>query len=312
MKKGITALLFTGCSLLFAQIRLGILNGPSCIPSAYLLDNVLSVEGEELETENFASAQTLTAKLLKDEIDIGFLPPNVAAICYNSNGGVICTAITGTGNLSLITKNSAVKKLSDLNGKTVYVAGAGATPEYMFRYLLKKNKIQQDSKDGVSLDFSIPTQQLAAMLISGKIEYAVVPEPFATVACMKDPEIIKAIDLQTEYEKLEGPNQTYPLTVMVVSKKFAHNKTVTLNKFLQLYEESYEWTMDNGLDAGFLCEQLDLGLKANVVSNSIPYANYTFIPGRDGKKQLEKLFKIFSDNDPKSIGGKLPDKNFYY
>ena len=100
MKKGITALLFIGCSLLFAQIRLGILNGPSCIPSAYLLDNVLSVEGEELETENFASAQTLTAKLLKDEIDVGFLPHlseinpyiNVTSAHVNGNQNVTSVA----------------------------------------------------------------------------------------------------------------------------------------------------------------------------------------------------------------------------
>lgn len=313
MKKGITALLFVLCSSLFAQVRLGILNGPSCIPAAYLLENVVSIEGHDLEYENIANANSLVAKLINKEIDIGFLPPNMASIVYNSHKDfIICTAITGNGNLSLISKDNSIKKLEDLKGKTINVAGSGATPEYMFRYLLSKNKIPQDCKEGVTLDFSIQTQQLAAMLIAGKIDYALVPEPFATVAIMKDSSICKVLDLQNEYKKIEGNNQNYPLTVMVANKKFAEENTVVLNKFLQMYKESFEWTLENGLEAGSLCQDLGLGLQAPIVSNSIPYANYVFIPASESRKQIEKLLKIFLDSDPKSIGGKLPDANFYY
>lgn len=313
MKKVFAALVFIFCSFMFAQIRLGILNGPSCIPAAYLLENLVSVNDQDIEYETLPSAQTLASKILNDEIDIGFLPPNMAAALYNKQKGtVLCTAITGTGNLSLITKDTAVHSLEDLKGKTVYVAGAAATPEYMTRYLLSKNKIEADTKNGITLDFSVQTQQLAALLIAGKIEYAIVPEPFATVAIMKDSSIVKAVDLQKEYEKVQGKGKTYPLTVMVVSRKFARNNTATMNQFIQFYKESYEWTMDNGLEAGSLCEDLGLGLKAAVVSNSIPYANYTFIPARDGKTALEQLFKIFLSQDAASIGGKLPDSDFYY
>lgn len=316
MKKHILFLVMSLFSLVFAQIRVGLLNGPSCIPAAWLLENVVSIEGQNLETESFSNAQALAAHLLKEEIDIGFLPPNVAAVCYNNSNGkkgdLICAAITGKGNLSIITKDKNLSNLSQLKGKTVYVAGSGATPEYMFRYLLEKNKIEQDTKERITLDFSIQTPQLAPMIASGKIEYALVPEPFATVALLKDPSVYKAIDLQKEYEDIEGDEQSYPLTVMVVSRKFAKNNTAVLNKFLQLYKQSYEWTIENGLEAGDLCEELDLGLKANIVSSSIPYANYTFVPAAQGKKQLEKLFKIFYEFAPESIGGKLPDKNFYY
>lgn len=306
-------LIFSVCSVLFAQVRVGVLNGPSCIPAAYLLENIVSIEGENLEYETISNATSLAGKILNDEIDIGFLPPNLAAILYNKKqDSILCTAITGTGNLSLISKNSSVKTFDDLKGKTVYVAGAGATPEYIMRYLLKKNGIAADSKNGITLDFSIQTQQLAAMLISGKIEYAVVPEPFATVAVMKDSSICKVLDLQKEYEKFEGKGQTYPLTVMVVSRKFAESKTAAMNMFFKMYEESLNWTFENGLEAGILCQDLGLGLQAPVVSNSIPYANYVFVPAREGKKQLEKILKIFLDCDEMSVGGRLPDKNFYY
>ena len=309
MKKLIFSL-FAGivlCAGVCAQsLRLGVLNGPSCIPAAYLLND---------DVEKFADPQALLPKMLKGEIDVGFLPANVAAKVYNtSNGAIQCLAITGNGNLSLITTDTEVKSLADLKGKTVVVAGQGATPEYMFRYLLKKNGIETDTADGVTLDFSIPTAQIAAQLISGKIAYAVVPEPFATVAQIKSDKVFVAVDLQSEYEKFAGNGKIYPLTVMVVTKTFAKKNAKVLKAFLEEYQASLAKTLENPMEAGQLCEDFGLGLAAAIVAKSVPKANYVYIPASkaDAKKKVEELLNVFLEFDSSSIGGKLPDKGFYY
>ena len=311
--------LFAGfilCAGVAAQeIRLGVLNGPSCIPAGYLLNEKAPVKGATVTFEKFADPQALLPKMLKGEIDIGFLPANVAAKVYNSsNGSILCCAITGNGNLSLITTDSSIKQLADLKGKTVAVAGQGATPEYMFRYLLDKNGIPTDTPDGVTLDFSIPTAQIAAQLISGKIAYAVVPEPFATVALTKSDKVIAAIDFQSEYEYFEGKGKIYPLTVMVVTKSFAEQNSKLLKSFLSAYEASCKNTLKNPKQAGELCEKFELGLAAAIVTKSIPKANYVFIVTTSGKVQskVEELLNIFLSFDPSSIGGKLPDEGFYF
>ena len=295
------------CAGVCAQnIRLGVLNGPSCIPAAYLLDE---------SVEKFADPQALLPKMLKGEIDIGFMPANVAAKVYNSsNGAIQVLAITGNGNLSLITTDTSVKSLADLKGKTVAVAGQAATPDYMFRYLLEKNGIAVDTADGVTLDFSIPTAQIAAQLISGKIDYAVVPEPFATVAQIKSDKVFVAVDLQAEYEKFAGAGKVYPLTVMVVTKAFAKKNAKVIKAFLADYQASLAKTLENPMEAGKLCEDFGLGLQAAIVAKSVPKANYVYIPAgtSDAKKNIEELLNIFLACDETSIGGKLPDKNFYY
>ncbi len=307
---------FILCSAVAAQeIRLGVLNGPSCIPAGYLLDEKAPVKGATVTYEKFADPQALLPKMLKGEIDIGFLPANVAAKVYNSsNGAIICCAITGNGNLSLITTDTSVKQLSDLRGKSVAVAGQGATPEYMFRYLLEKNGIKADASDGVVLDFSIPTAQIAAQLISGKISYAVVPEPFATVALSKSDSVFVAVDFQQEYEYFEGKGKIYPLTVMVVTKTFAEKNAKLLKSFLSAYETSYKNTLKNPHKAGELCEKFELGLAAGIVTKSIPKANYVYIASSNSKAKdkVEELLNIFLAFDPSSIGGKLPDKDFYF
>ncbi len=297
------------------SIVLGVLNGPSCIPAGFLLDEKEPVKGSVVFYEKYAEPQALLPKMLKGEVDIGFLPANVAAKVYNSsNGALKVCAITGNGNISLITTDTSVKQLGDLRGKTVAVAGQGATPEYMFRYLLEKNGIAVDTADGVTMDFSIPTAQIAAQLISGKIAYAVVPEPFATVAQTKSDKVFVAVDFQAEYEYFEGKGKVYPLTVMVVTKAFAQDNAKLLKSFLTAYEKSYKNTLKNPKQAGELSEKFELGLAAGIVTASIPKANYVYIASTSGKAQpkIEELLNIFLSFEPTSIGGKLPDAGFYF
>lgn len=312
MKKGLLICLSLCLAInLFAEeqiskIRVGVLTGPSCIPAAYLMDNP-KAENYELSFETFATPQNLLPKLLKKEVDIGFMPLNVAAKVYNSaNKAIICAAVTGNGNLTLITKNKNVKRIKDLYGERVYIAGQGATPEYIFRYIL----VQNDMENEVSLDYSIPTANLAASLIADKIEYAVVPEPFATIATTKDKEIFYAIDLQKEYSVL-SQSETYPLTCLVVREEFAKKNPEAVKAFLNSYEISSDWTNKNPAKAGSLCEKYNLGLAAGIVKNAVPKSNYVYQSAAEAKIQIEQMLSIFMSFDKSSVGEKLPDSDFY-
>lgn len=289
------------------KIRVGVLNGPSCIPAAYLMEN----KSETIDFNTYADVQVLLPKMIKNEVDIGFMPANVAAKVYNSsNKAIVCCAITGNGNIVLLSNLVSGDNIRDVKNRVVYVAGQGATPDYMFRYLLKKNNLnpEQDLK----LDYSIPTAQLAANLISNKINYVVLPEPFATIAKSKDSKIRTVVDFQQEYEDLEGAGKTYPLTVMVATANFAKAHPDLLNSFLDDYKSSFEWTLNNPQTAGQYTEEHNLGLAKGIVAKAIPSSNYTFITSKQMKQDVEDLLNIFLNFDSKSIGGKLPDKNFFY
>ena len=305
----ITACIFS--LSVFAQsaksIRVGLLNGPTCIPSAYMMENT------DYDFEVFADPQALLPKLIKKEVDIGFLPVNVAAKVYNSgNKSLLCAAVTGLGNLSLITTDKNIRRFSDLKGKTVYLAGQGATPEYMLRFLLEENNLTWGEGGDLQLDYSIPTAQIVAQMISGKITYAVVPEPFATIAQMKSKKVYSALDLQKEYKELTGSTQIYPLSVMVVRAEFAQKDPQLLEAFLKEYEASVSWTISNPGQAGKLSEKQGLGLASGVVTNAIPVSNYVYLPAEKSITLIEELLTIFLNCESSSIGGKLPGKDFYY
>lgn len=294
------------------KINLGVLIGPSCVPTAYLIEQDSLSGKKEINVQKYADVQSLVPKLIKNEVDIGFMPINVAAKIYNSSEKILCCAITGNGNLSLITKQKNITKFSDLTNNTVYVAGQGAAPEYIFKYLLNQNKVDFTNPDGVLLSFSIPTAQIVPQLLTDKIKYAVVPEPFATIAQIKSKDVVTAINFQEEFESLSKDGKNFPFTIMVVRKEFAEKNKETLDSFLKKYEESYVWTIMNPKEAGELCEKQDFGLAANVVAMSIPKSNYTFLPAEYGKNQIEDLLNIYLELEPSSVGGKIPDEGFFY
>jgi NitT/TauT family transport system substrate-binding protein len=296
------------------SLRVGSLNGPTGIPLAYLYENHPDLGGVETVFQSYASPAALLPKMIKGEVDIGFLPANVAAKVYlKNNGAIVAAGITGNGNVVLVTEDPGIASLADLKGKTVEVAGQGATPDYMFRYLLSKNGIAVGTGDNmVQPDYSIETSRIGAELISGKIRYAVVPEPFATVVTMRDKNFIRAINFQTEYEKIEGAGQTYPLTLMVVRAGYAAEHPETVRAFIAAYRKSTEWTITNPNKAGVLVQKYTLGLMAPIVARAIPNSQYVFIDAVSGRASIEKLLDIFLQFAPESVGGVLPDDGFYF
>ena len=297
------------CLLFCFPQKIGVLKGPSGIPSAYLMENFSA----DAEYEIFSGANFLLPKLIKGEVEIGFLPPNVAVKVYNANkGAVIMAAVCGNGMVSLVTKDSSIKTLNDLKGKEIFVAGQGATPDFMFRYILKKNKIKFDgTKNSVRLSYSVPNAELAPSLILDKIQYAVVPEPFATVACEKDKNIFRAIDFQKEFFEFSGI-ENFPMTIIAVNAKFAKSNSEKVKKFLDEYKKASEWTLKNPKESGLLVEKFNLGLNSQIVEKAIPRCAFVFETGSQARSGVEKLLSVFMEFNPDSIGGKLPDGGFYF
>ncbi len=295
-------------------LRVGVLAGPSGLGMARLIDNPPTLgDGTVCTFEIIGSVDALLPKLVNGDLDMGILPPNVAAKLYNLNPtSVVATAIVGNGMVSVVTRDASVRDLGDLEGKTVSVAGQGATPEYVMKTLLDAAKVPPNS---VTLDFSIPTPGIAAALVSDKIEYALLPEPFATVAVMNgnagDRPVVRALSIRESW-KSYGFGEDFPMTLCVAAAGFARDYPELTKAFLDQYRQSIEWTVENPSEAGPLAEKAGLGLKGAIAAKAIPSCNFTFVNAEEGKQSIESLLATFLAYAPASIGGKLPDEGFYF
>ena len=99
---------------------------------------------------------------------------------------------------------------------------------------------------------------------------------------------------------------------MVVRADFAKENPRLVQSLLKEYDKSVSWTIKNPGKAGALVEKHSLGLQAEIVEKAIPVSNYTFIPADTAKNSIEELLQLFLDNEKTSIGGKLPEEEFYY
>jgi NitT/TauT family transport system substrate-binding protein len=294
----------------FAQAPLVIygLKGPSGIGMIRLFENPPSIQGFTVKVEALAQADLLAAKFIAQEAKVGVLPPNVAAKIAASGKPVQIAAVLGNGMLSLLSSDPSIKRIEDLKGKTVEIAGQGATPDYVFRRLLITKGLNPD-KD-VVLNYSLAYPEIAQSLIAGRASTALLPEPFATMAKSGRSSLQQIGDIQEEWVKAGGA-ANYPMTVLVVDADFARTRPDALRIIMNAFRSSIEWVVAHPAEAGVLTEKHELGLRAAVVRDSIPRSNFMFTPAVQARPAIEALFKAFLEFSPVSIGGALPKDSFY-
>jgi NitT/TauT family transport system substrate-binding protein len=295
------------------------LKGPSGVGMIRLFENPPRVPGFEISVEALAQADLMAAKFISGEAKIGILPPDVAAKIAASGKKIQIAAVTGTGMLSLLSADPLVRRIEDLRGKTVEAAGHGATPEYVFKKILLSKGINPDRD--LTLRYALAYPEIAQALIAGRINIALLPEPFATMARNGNNKVAVVGDIQDEWARLHagtgansGANSgaNYPMTALIVDGPFAAANSALIKTVLDNFKASIEWVTANPAAAGQLAEKHELGLRAPVVAAAIPRSNYVFIPAAQGRPGIEALFRAFLEFAPASIGGAMPKDDFYY
>jgi len=250
------------------------------------------------------------AKFASSDADIGLLPTNMASILYNkTSGNLKVAAISTLGVLYIVSNDNSIKNISDLRNKTIYVSGQGATPEYALKYILKQNglKINKD----VFIEYKSEHSELASEVISENVSVALLPEPFVTQVVEKNSNIKVNLNLTNEWEKLSGQESTLTMGCIVVRKSFIEQNKEVFDKFLEDYKFSAEYTNQNLESTSQLADKYGI-MQKEIAFKALPKCNVVFIDGDEMKSKIGNFLKILFDFEPKSVGGKMPNEDFYY
>lgn len=290
-------------------MTIGALKGPTGIGMVRLFEDTPALpSGLKLQLIAVPSADVMAAKVIGGEYDAAVLPINMAAKLYSAGIPIRLAAIVGDGMVSFLSSDTSIRSIEDLRGKTIAVAGQGATPDYLLRFLLERAKI--DPNTDLRLSYSLPYPEAAEALAAGKISCAVLPEPFATLALRANPSLRSPIDLGKLWTEATG-QATYPMSAFVVSDRLASTHPDDVARILSAYSHSIAWVVANPREAGLLVAKHDLGLTAPVAAAAIPRSNYVFETAPVARAGVEALLEIFLKTAPASVGDKLPDANFY-
>ena len=293
-------------------IRVGSLKGPTSMGLAELMDRAEKGETENDYTFTMAGkADELVGSIASGDLDIVLVPANVASILYTkTQGNVNVIDINTLGVLYVVASDDSISSMEDLKGKTVYMTGKGTTPEYVMNYLLSENGLTDGD---VTLEFKSEATEVASVLKEDSSAVGVLPQPFATAACIQNEALKPVLDLTEQWNLLNKENGSQLVTgVTIVRSDFLKENEEAVKLFIEDHKASAAYTSEHLDEAAEMVAALGIVEKAPIAKKAMPACNIVCITGEEMKSALSGYLSVLEAADAKSVGGQLPADDFYY
>ena len=292
-------------------VNIMVLNGTTGFGMAKLISDAAA--GEAALNYNISvetDASNVTAALINGTTDIAALPTNAASVVYNkTEGAVQLLALNTRGVLYLVTDGSVtVESFEDLKGQTVYVPAQN--PTFIFQYLCEQNGLTVGEDVTIDNAYAQPAD-LRTAVAAGEVSVAVLPEPMLTMARSGNENLVTAMDLTAEWDKV-APEGSLVQGCVVVRAEFAAEHPNEVAKFLEEYGASIEFLSGDAETVGAVIEENGVFAKGAVAAKALPNCNVCFITGEEMKAAMADFLQIMYETAPASIGGEIPGDDFYY
>ncbi len=295
-------------------VNIASLKGPTTMGLVGLMDDAAKGKAaEDYKVSMFASPDEVVPLVAQGSVDMALIPSNLAAVLYAKTKGtdaqISVMAINTLGVLNIVESGDTIHSIADLKGKTVYLTGKGASPEYVLDYLLK----QAGLTPGVDVDLQFLTEhtEVVAKLASTPGSIGILPQPFVTIAEAKSATIRTALDLTAEWAKV-SPDSELITGVVVVRNSFATAHPDAVAQFMKDYAASTKWVNAKPGEAAPLIVAAGIVPDPTLAEKAIPLCYITFVAGADMKSSLTGYLQVLFNADPKSVGGSMPGDDFYF
>ncbi len=317
----IVALIFT-TNISAQKLEKLVLSGPVASVSHPLVHMVqtgaLNDIAKKVEFRLWKNPDELRALTLKGRANFIAVPSNVGTNLYNKGVDIKLLNISVWGILGMITRDKTLKTLADFKGKEIAMPFRADMPDILFEEIVKAQGM--DPKKDFKLKYMSSPFDAMQSLILRQVDHALLAEPAISIALRKTgsfplkliaPDLYRSTDLQVEWGKTFKVEAKVPQAGMAVLGDMGKNKHI-VQRFNEEYKKSLAWYKANPKKAGELVVKYIPMLDAVGVADSIKYVQLDAIKAKDAKKNLEFFFGMLKKNNPKTIGGKLPDDKFYY
>ncbi len=295
-------------------VNIASLKGPTTMGLVGLMDQASrGTAAEDYKVTMYASPDEVVPLVAKGTVDMALIPSNLAAVLYAKTKGtdaqISVMAINTLGVLNIVESGDTIHSIADLKGKTVYLTGKGASPEYVMDYLLTQAGLTPGVD--VNLQFLTEHTEVVAKLTSTPGAIGVLPQPFVTIAEAKSSALRTALDLTSEWAKV-SPDSQLITGVVVVRNSFATEHPDAVAQFMKDYAASTQWVNTKPADAAPLIVAAGIVPDPKLAEKAIPLCYITFVAGDEMKKSLSGYLQVLFSADPKSVGGSMPGDDFYF
>lgn len=300
------------------DMNIAVLKGPTGMGMAKLMaDAKNDLNGEVANNYNFtvdSDTSAVLAKLIAGDYDIAALPTNTAAVAYSkTQGGIQMLALNTMGTLYLLENSAlespAVTSVEDLRGATITTFGQGANPEYVLTYVLEAAGLTVG--EDVTIEFCAAVDEVLARVAAGECQYAMLPEPNASVAQAKNTDFTVALDMNEAWEQASGGQTQLVMGCLAIRAEFAEAHPENVARFLEEYRASVEYICSAD-DAAAIIAAEEIVPSEAVAAKALPNANLCCITGDAMQQTVEGYYNVLFNFNPQAVGGSVPDAAFYY
>ncbi len=304
----------------FKKVQRIVLSGPMASVSHPLLHMIetkaLADVAEEVEFVMWKNPDELRALTLRGRADYIAIPTNVAANLYNKGVDIKLLNVSVWGILGMITRDKSKKTLADFKGCDIAMPFRADMPDIVFEEIVKKQGL--DPKKDFNLKYVGSPIDAMQMLILRRVDHALLAEPAISMALRKTssfplkliaPDLYRSSALEKEWGEVFKIEGKIPEAGMAMVGK--QDDYVT-KRFNEEYAKSLAWYKSHPKEAGELVAKYIPMLNADAVADSIEYVQLDIVSAKESKADLAFFLDVLKNNNPKSIGGKLPSDTFYY
>lgn len=258
----------------------------------------------------------LRAMILNKEVDFVAVPTNVASILYNKKQPIKLLNVSVWGILKILTRDKSIQHLEDLKGSKLVVPWRGDMPDIVLRAILKKKGL---TKEDIELIYVSNPMDAAKQLILRRADNILLPEPATSMVLRKTdsfpvklvaPTVFRGIDLQKEWGDVYNREAKIPQAGMAVVGDMLKNKEA-IAKFEAAYANAMTWYKAHPKESAELVVKYVDMFNTDAISDSVNFVQLNVVKAIDSKSDLDFFFSVLKEDNPKIIGGSLPDENFY-
>ena len=282
----IMMLTFTGCSKeedVISTVRIA--HFPNVTHAQALVAREMGAFEEKLGTDLqveyfvFNAGPSEIEAFFAGELDLGYIGPVPAVNGNIKSGGdiVILAGATNAGAIMVVSKDSDIQSIAELENKKVAVPQIGNTQHLSLLNLLSENNLSDTTKGGNVDVVPVSNPDIKTLLENGGIDAACVPEPWGSRLVYE----IGARILLDEKEVFR--NGEYSTALLIGRKDFVEENPEIVKKVLEAHIEMTEYLINNTESA------------KTIVNNQI-----LELTGKDlSQEVIDSVFdRLYFSNDP--------------
>ncbi len=268
------------------------------------------------DVQNWASVDVMKSLVVGGETDLVATPSYAAANLFNKGLPIRLVAMTVWGMLYILgPEGSSAQGIEGLKGKKVGVPLPNNMPDLVFRYLMTQSGIPlEGGAEGIEVVSYDQAPELVKALMSGQVEYAVLPEHVATVAqkqaTQSGKNLERTANLQEAWAKVTGGQARFPMAGVVMPQKLVDSNQALVAGVLNELEEAVAKV--NALDEKAVAAiTAKTEVPEAVVKDVIPRLQLDMVPAQKAKAELEDFYTRLTTLSPDIVGGTMPADDFY-